>query len=112
VSGAVQAVERAVAEAGEADDVLRAAVAALAGEPGIEWAAIAFVEEGSLVGGPEAGRPDEPRRVRVPVLYEGSAVGELWIDGDAEPDALARVAELLADYVLVGWDTAGERWQP
>jgi hypothetical protein len=112
VSSTVETVERALAAGGEADDVLRAVVAALADEPTIDWAAIAFLEEGSLVVGPQAGEADEARRTRVPVLYEGSEVGELWVDGTAARGELERVAELLADYVLVGWDTAGERWQP
>ena len=112
MSAAVEAVERELAAGGEADDVLRAVVAALADEPAIDWAAIAFREEGSLVVGPQAGKAAESRRTRVPVLYEGSEVGELWVDGTAERRELERVAELLADYVLVGWDTAGADWQP
>lgn len=112
MSSAIEAVERAVAAGGEADDVLRAVVSALANEPTIDWAAIAFREEGPLVVGPQAGEAVEARRTRVPVRYEGSEVGELWVDGTAERGELERVAELLADYVLVGWDTAGADWQP
>ncbi len=112
MSGPVEAVERVLAEGGEADGVLRAAVRALAAEPGIASAAISFLEEGELVLGPQAGEPDEARRTRVPVLYDGVPVGELRVDGEADRDALERVAALLADVVLVGWDTGGEAWEP
>jgi hypothetical protein len=112
MSSPVEAVERALAAGGEADDVLRAVVAALADEPAVAWAAIAFEEDGSLLVGPQAGEADESRRTRVPVLYEGSEVGELWVDGTVERRELERVAELLADYVLVGWDTGGADWVP
>jgi hypothetical protein len=106
------ALERILEGDGEPDDVLRAAVAALVDEPGISYAEVAFLEEGRLVAGPHAGDPDEGRRVRVPVAYQGSQVGELRVDGDADASILARVAELVSTHVLLGWDTGGERWQP
>jgi len=109
---ALEALGRILDGGGEADDVLRAAVAALVEEPGISYAAVAFLEEGELVVGPQAGDPDERRRVSVPVTYQGSQVGELRADGDAGASLLARVAELVAAHVLIGWDTGGERWQP
>jgi hypothetical protein len=112
VSGLLEAVERALEAGGEADDVLRAVVGALVDEPGVEWAAVAFLEDGELVVGPQSGTPDEERRTRVPVVYEGSAVGELWADGAVDGTELEPVARRLADYVLVGWDTGGEGWQP
>lgn len=112
MSLAYENAERALAEGGEADDVLRAVVEALAAEPEVGWAAIAFVDAGELIVGPRSGRPDAARRTRVPVLYEGSAVGELWVDGDVHRSGLERVAALLAAYVLVGWDTGGESWEP
>ena len=112
MSRAYDHAERVLAEGGEADEVLRAVVEALAAEPELEWCAIAFLDAGELVVGPRAGEPDEARRLRVPVLYEGSAVGELWADGYANRDALERLAERLAEYVLVGWDTDGEGWDP
>jgi hypothetical protein len=105
-------VECALAAGGEADEVLRASVAALAAERDVVWAAIAFLEEGELVVGPQAGEPDEARRARVQVLYDGAAVGELWVDGETDGDALERIASLVAEYVLVGWDTGGEAWEP
>ncbi len=82
---ALEDIGRILEGGGEPDDVLRAAVAVLVEEPGIAWAAIAFLEDRELVVGPRAGEPDEARRARVPVLYQGARVGELWIDGDAEP---------------------------
>jgi hypothetical protein len=112
VSGALEAVEHVLAEGGEADEVLRSVVRALAAEPGVTSATIAFLDEGELVSGPSAGEPDEARRTRVPVLYDGAAVGELWVDGEADAEALDRVASLVAEYVLVGWDTGGEAWEP
>jgi hypothetical protein len=112
VSVALEAVERVLAEGGEADDVLRAVVRALAAEPGVASATIAFLDEGELVPGPSAGTPYEARRARVPVLYDGATVGELWVDGEADGEALERVASIVAEYVLVGWDTGGETWEP
>jgi hypothetical protein len=105
-------VEAIVAGGGDADDMLRDVVAALAGRYG--WAGIAFVEGGELVLGPQAGGrvPAEP--VRVPVVWEGEAVAELCIGGAPEEDrmSLRRAAELVAGHCLVGWDTGGEAWEP
>lgn len=92
--------------------MLRSTVRLLAEEPGISWAAIAFVEEGELVLGPQAGAPDEPQRVRVPVVFQGSAVGELWVDGEGDRAFLERVALLVSAHVLIGWDTRGAAWEP
>lgn len=108
---ALEALDRILSIA-EPDDVLRAVVGVLAEEPGIAWAAVVFVEEGELVVGPHAGEPDETRRTRVSVAYQGSKVGELWVDGDAEHAFLERVALLLSAHVLIGWDTRGESWEP
>jgi hypothetical protein len=109
---AIPALERILEEGGEPDDVLRSAVSSLAAVPSIDWVAIAFHEDGELVLGPEAGSPDESRRTRVPVVFQGSEVGELWIDGDVELAFVERVATLISAYVLIGWDTGGERWEP
>jgi hypothetical protein len=38
-------------------------------------------------------------------------VGELALSDD-DPGLAARVAELVGPYVLVGWDTGGETWDP
>jgi hypothetical protein len=105
-------VELALEQGGEPDDVLRSAVTVLAAAPGVAWAGIAFHEDDELVLGPEAGRPDEARRARVPVRFQDREVGELWVDGDPPAGLLEEVAARLAPYVLIGWDTGGERWQP
>ena len=108
----LEAVARILEQGGEADDVLRAVVAALADEHGVAWAAVAFLEEGRLVVGPQAGVPDESSRRRAQVTYEGAAVGELWVDGEVDQELLERVSALIASHVLVGWDTGGEDWEP
>ncbi len=106
------AVDRVLAVGGDADDVLRGVVQALAAEPGIEWAGILFLEQGALALGPEAGVADVERRVAVPVSFQGVAVGELAVDGSAAADFLGEVAERISAYVLLGWDTGGEAWEP
>ncbi|MBM2824090.1 MAG: hypothetical protein HW413_2836, partial [Thermoleophilia bacterium] len=50
--------------------------------------------------------------VSVPIVFQGSSVGELWIDGDVERTVLERVADRLSGHVLIGWDTRGEAWDP
>ena len=111
-AGAIQAIERLLAEAVDADDVLRGAVSALAAEPGVVWAGIGFVEAGALALGPAAGMPDEARRARIAIVYQGELVGELWADGDPDLRLLEHAAELIASHVLIGWDTRGEAWDP
>lgn len=109
---ALEALDRILNRGGEPDDVLRSAVSILAQEPGITWAGIAFVEEGNVVLGPEAGEPDKTHRVQVPIVFHGSQVGELWVDGEAAHAFLERVAVLISAHVLIGWDTRGESWEP
>jgi putative methionine-R-sulfoxide reductase with GAF domain len=109
---ALEALERVLESEGDPDDVLRSALAVLVDEPGVAWAAVAFLEEGRLVVGPDVGDPDESSRQSVPVLYHGAPVGELRVDGEVEPEFLEQVAALLSAHVLIGWDTRGERWQP
>ena len=92
--------------------MLRSTVSILAEEPSIVWAGIAFTEAGNVVLGPEVGEPDEARRVRLPVVFQGAQVGELWVDGEAERAVLERVAVLISAHVLIGWDTRGEDWEP
>jgi len=94
----------------DADDVLRDVVARLVAA-GYAWAGIFFVEDGELVLGPEAGTPDEPARTSVPVLWRGERVAELAADGEGS-EPLENAAETLGEYCLVGWDTAGEPWEP
>jgi hypothetical protein len=112
MSTSVDAVRRIVEGGGEADDVLRAIVDTFAASEDVRWAGIAFVEDDVLRLGPGRGEPDETRRVRVPIVYDGAAVGELWVDGAARRDELEGVARLIAPYVLIGWDTGGEAWEP
>ena len=112
-AGALDAIDRILNRGGEPDDVLREVVRVLpAHVPGLTWATVSFVEEGRLVEGPSDGEPDDSRRMRIPVSYCGEAVGELAVDGEADPAFLARVATLISAYVLIGWDTGGERWEP
>ena len=112
MSGSVDAVRGIVEQGVDADDVLRAVVDALVSTGEIRWAGIAFTEDEALRLGPSRGEPEEVRRERVPVEYDGAAVGELWADGDVRRDELERIAALIAPYVLIGWDTGGEAWEP
>ena len=105
---AIGAVERIVDRGGEADEVLRAALEALR-ERGVAYAAVRFVENGVLVDGPSVGTAADA--VTAPVLYDGNRIGELSVAVDDATFA-ERVARLIAPYVLVGWDTAGEPWSP
>jgi putative methionine-R-sulfoxide reductase with GAF domain len=95
----------------DADSALRRVAARIANEPGVAWVGIAFVEDGTLTLGPSAGTPDETRRTRVPVGFQGEPVGELVVDGATDVTTLPHVAELIAPYVLIGWDTGGEAWE-
>ena len=109
---ALEALDRILNRGGDADDLLRSAVGVLVDEPGITWAGVAFQDEGILTVGPQAGEPDETRRIRTPVVYRDSKVGELWVDGEADAAFLDRFALLISQHVLIGWDTQGERWDP
>jgi hypothetical protein len=105
-------IEQIVDAGGDADDVLRAVVGELVEDGGCAWAGIWFVEGEELELGPQAGAPDEARRVRVPIEFRGERVGELGVDGESEPALAERVALLISPYVLLGWDTGGETWTP
>jgi hypothetical protein len=109
--GLLEAIDGIVAGGADADDVLRAVVAALVAG-GCAWAGIAFVEEGELVLGPRSGEADEARRTRTEIVFKGDKVGELWVDGCDDRVLLDRVAALVSTHVLLGWDTGGERWEP
>lgn len=109
---ALAEIDRVIALGSEADDVLRAVVTALVDEPAIGWAGVGFLEGGALVLGPEAGVADPTERVDVPVVYQGTVVGELAVDGDAETAYLAQIADRISTHVLLGWDTGGETWEP
>ena len=105
-------IDAALESSADADDALRATVRILATQPGIAWAGIAFVETTGLVLGPSAGVPDEARRTLATVCYKDETVGELQVDGDADRVVLAAVAERISAYVLLGWDTGGQDWEP
>ena len=111
-AGPLEEIDAALAAASDADDALRATVRILAAQPGIAWAGIAFVETAGLVLGPSAGVPDEARRTLATVCYKDETVGELQVDGEADRALLAAVAERISAYVLLGWDTGGEDWEP
>ena len=106
----LDAVRTLVDAGGEPDDVLREVVAALVDTGAATWAGILFVESGDLVLGPEAGIASGDA-VRVPVLYDGKPVAELAAEG-ADPALLERIAGLIGEHCLVGWDTGGEAWEP
>jgi hypothetical protein len=108
MSDAYAAAAAVVGRGGDADDILRGVLTALH-EGGVAYASISFVEDGNLVAGPSIGT-GEPA-VTVPVQFDGQSVGELALSDD-DPGLAARVAELVGPYVLVGWDTGGEAWDP
>lgn len=105
-------VARVVAAGGDADDILRSVVDVLAAEPEIDWAGIRFLEAGELVLGPSTGSPDETRRQVTAITYRGEPVGELVVDGTAEQPFLDHIAAAISAYVLLGWDTGGNVWEP
>ena len=111
-SHALEALDGILERGGDADDVLRAAVAVLVAEPEISWAGIRFLDEGVFVLGPATGEPDEQHRITTPISYQGEPVGELVVDGEADGSFLTRFALLVSPYVLLGWDTGGEAWDP
>ena len=109
---ALEAVERVLEEGGDADEVLRQAVAVLHERLEL-FVRISFVEQDGLVPGPAAGMPSAT--AAFPISFEGSRVAELEVGGDlsaAQRSLLERVAALLSPYALVGWDTGGEEWTP
>jgi hypothetical protein len=110
--GPVAEIARLLDDMEDPDDVLRAAVGALAADPEVVWAGICFLEGGVLALGPAAGAPDESRRSRVPIVFEGALVGELWVDGTPDRSILEDIASRVAPLVLIGWDTGGEAWEP
>ena len=113
-SGALEAVDRILNRGGDADDILRQVVSALHEKAGYAWVGIYFLEGGELALGPQAGTPDESRRMSVPVTWQGDRVAELVVDNAPEEDRmlLERVAVLVSGHCLVGWDTGGESWEP
>jgi hypothetical protein len=108
----LEEIDAALASSPDADDSHRETVRILAAQPGVAWAGIAFVESTGLVLGPSAGAPDEARRRLVTVCYKDETVGELQVDGEVDQALLEAVAERISEYVLLGWDTGGEHWEP
>ena len=107
---ALAAVDAILERDADADDILRAVVAALVAEGVCTWAAILFSEDGSLVLGPEAGHPNPGARTQVPITYKSEPIAELVADDAGSPELLKQVAERVSEYCLVGWDTGGVPW--
>jgi hypothetical protein len=107
----VTTVDEVIEAGGEPDDVLRGVVAALVDSGAASWAGILFAESGDLVLGPEAGTA-RGEAVRVPVLYGVTPVAELAVEGCSDRALLGRVAGLIGEHCLVGWDTGGVPWEP
>ncbi len=110
MSGADESMAAIVAGGGEADEVLRAVVRELVSSGTACWAGIFFAEGDELVLGPEAGTPTPAARTHVLVSYAGARVAELAADGCEDEALLGRVAALVAEWCLVGWDTGGVPW--
>jgi hypothetical protein len=116
--GALDAVERILNRGGDADDVLREVVTALHERvPHYDRVGIAFMEEGTLVLGPESGAGDgdgDGDELRALVTFDGAPVAELVVRRSAtvagDEPFLERVATLVSPYCLVGWDTQGVPW--
>jgi hypothetical protein len=109
-SGVLEAVDRILNRGGDADDVLRQVVAAI--HRLYPYVAIAFVESGELVVGPEAGDA-KPDIEAFPISFQGAPVAELRVAGaPLDRVLLERVATIVSPYCLVGWDTGGEQWEP
>jgi hypothetical protein len=112
VSAIVDEVDRILAERGDADDALRAVVHTIVDRGGAHWVGILFAEGEDFVLGPQAGEPDERKRLYIPVVYDGAQIGVLVADRARSVETLERVAELVSEHVLIGWDTGGEAWSP
>jgi putative methionine-R-sulfoxide reductase with GAF domain len=115
-ASALAALERIVAAGGDADDVLRGAIAALHEHvPDYTWVALRFSEAGDLVLGPTAGEEQDAVLAK-PVVYNGERVGQLEVAASSLQGAdrafLERVADLIALHTLLGWDTGGDPWEP
>lgn len=108
---ALEALDGIVERGGDADDVLRDALAVL-GRLYV-WAQIRFVEDGRLVPGPSVGEASAGTARAAEVVFQGMKVAELEVAaGDEDAAFLDRVAVLVSPYCLVGWDTGGETWEP
>ena len=110
--GVLESLDRILNRGGDADDVLRAAVDALA--PLYDFVALRFVEAGRLLEGPSTGERATEATTTAVVRFEGSEVARLEVSPAPEEDAafLERVTTLISAHCLVGWDTGGEPWEP
>ncbi len=115
--GALEALDRIVNRGGDADDVLRAVVAALHEHlPHLERVSVAFVEGDARAEGPSAGESPHDVIAAYPVTFNGVEVAAIEVPGllvrPEDRATLTRVATLISPYCLVGWDTGGEPWTP
>ena len=113
MSDAIEAVSAIVAREDDADEILRQTVALLAGRHGA-FVGVRFVEAGQFVLGPAAGTP-AGTKTATPVRFGDRVVAELVTSSDLDGEdraAWTRIAELVAPYCLVGWDTGGSGWEP
>ena len=95
----------------EADQILRAVVARIAGEDGIRRVAIEFVEPDGALVGPSAGDPTGKATSATPITFARDEVARLLVEGrPLDPAEGAEIARLVAPYCLVGWDTGGADW--
>jgi hypothetical protein len=101
-SGALEAIDRVLNRGGEADDVLRQVVQILAERGGCTYAAIAFVEGGAHVVGPETGEAsDDTTGARV--VFQGTHLADLVVaPADVDRDFLERVALLISAHCVAG----------
>jgi hypothetical protein len=93
LSGAIEAVERILNRGGDADDVLRAVVAAL--HERFAYVAVRFVAEDQLIDGVAVGR--EADGLAVPVEFDGEHVAELELSTDDAAFA-RRIATIISPY--------------
>jgi L-methionine (R)-S-oxide reductase len=61
--------------------------------------------------------PSTRSEIVVPVVYDGTVVAEIDVDsdvpaafGEADREFLERVAAVISEHCLVGWDTGGMDW--
>ena len=104
--GALEAVERILNRGGDADDVLRRVVDAVAERlTHYSWIGLSFVEQDELVLGPSRGTRDRAVRLEAPVSFQGREVALLEVETTVpeagDPDLLGRVATLISAYCLV-----------
>ena len=99
MSGLVDAVQAIVDRSEEADQILLGTIALLSEHYG-GGVGLRFVEEGAFSDGPWAG-PTGDVVGQVPIRYD-----------DEARTTFERVAAIVGDYCLVGWDIGGEDWEP